>query len=130
MPPPPGTPGLIGWHELHTTDLAGALAFYQGQFGWQKSQALDMGPAGVYQLFSMAGEQAVGGMLNRLPDMPRTCWLYYFNVAEIGAAISRVRDAGGTVLMGPREVPGGGWIAQCLDPQGAAFALWGPKSIS
>ena len=27
------------------------------------------------------------------------------------------------VLMGPAEVPGGSWIVQALDPQGAAFAL-------
>jgi len=27
------------------------------------------------------------------------------------------------VLHGPQEVPGGSWIGNCLDPQGAAFAL-------
>ena len=25
--------------------------------------------------------------------------------------------------MGPHEVPGGSWIVQAMDPQGAAFAL-------
>ncbi len=25
------------------------------------------------------------------------------------------------------EVPGGSWIAHCLDPQGAIFAMVGPK---
>jgi len=25
--------------------------------------------------------------------------------------------------MGPHEVPGGQWIVQCTDPQGAHFAL-------
>jgi predicted enzyme related to lactoylglutathione lyase len=34
-----------------------------------------------------------------------------------------VKQHGGTVLNGPMEVPGGDWIAQCLDPQGAAFAI-------
>jgi predicted enzyme related to lactoylglutathione lyase len=29
--------------------------------------------------------------------------------------------------MGPMEIPGGDRIAQCLDPQGAAFALHEPK---
>jgi predicted enzyme related to lactoylglutathione lyase len=24
-------------------------------------------------------------------------------------------------------VPGGSWIAQCMDPQGAMFAMVGPK---
>jgi predicted enzyme related to lactoylglutathione lyase len=34
-----------------------------------------------------------------------------------------VKELGGTVLNGPMEVPGGDMVAQCLDPQGAAFAL-------
>jgi hypothetical protein len=25
--------------------------------------------------------------------------------------------------MGPHQVPGGGWIVQCFDPQGAMFAM-------
>jgi predicted enzyme related to lactoylglutathione lyase len=25
------------------------------------------------------------------------------------------------------QVPGGSWIAHCLDPQGAIFAMVGPK---
>jgi predicted enzyme related to lactoylglutathione lyase len=30
-------------------------------------------------------------------------------------------------LVGPHEVPGGGWIVQGIDPQGAMFAVVGPK---
>ncbi|RWQ34687.1 MAG: VOC family protein, partial [Mesorhizobium sp.] len=30
------------------------------------------------------------------------------------------------ILMGPMEVPGGGWIVMCTDPQGAHFALTAP----
>ena len=32
-------------------------------------------------------------------------------------------ELGGTVAVGPEDVPGGGRIAQCTDPQGAAFAV-------
>jgi predicted enzyme related to lactoylglutathione lyase len=34
-----------------------------------------------------------------------------------------VKAGGGQVLNGPMDIPGGDRIAQCLDPQGAAFAL-------
>ena len=54
-------------------------------------------------------------------------WFYYFNVDEIEAAVSRTKSAGGEVLMGPHEVPGGSWIAQCRDPQGALFCMTGPR---
>jgi predicted enzyme related to lactoylglutathione lyase len=30
-------------------------------------------------------------------------------------------------LTGPMEVPGGSWIVNCTDPQGAVFALVAPK---
>ncbi|HWK08496.1 MAG TPA: hypothetical protein VNR64_00500 [Vicinamibacterales bacterium] len=33
------------------------------------------------------------------------------------------RANGGRVLNGPMDVPGGDRVAQCLDPQGAAFAV-------
>jgi predicted enzyme related to lactoylglutathione lyase len=34
---------------------------------------------------------------------------------------------GGQVLNGPMDVPGGDRVAQCLDPQGAPFALHSTK---
>jgi predicted enzyme related to lactoylglutathione lyase len=30
---------------------------------------------------------------------------------------------GGKVLNGPMEVPGGDMVAQCMDPEGASFAV-------
>jgi uncharacterized protein len=39
----------------------------------------------------------------------------------------RVKAGNGQVLNGPIEVPGGRWIAQCTDPQGAIFALVGSR---
>src|SRR5437762_7475495 len=41
---------------------------------------------------------------------------------------STIPSGGGQVLNGPHQVPGGSWIIQCFDPQGAMFALVGPKS--
>ena len=119
-----GKPGHGGWNELHTTDWQAALGFYGAQFGWAKTEALDMGPMGTYLLFN-AGGDAIGGMMNS-PNFPRPAWLYYFNVPDIGTAKARVETAGGTILTGPHEVPAGMWILQAQDPQGAMFALVAP----
>ena len=124
--PPPGTAGTVGWHELHAGDGASAWDFYAGQFGWTKDSAMDMGPMGLYQLFCTGGE-AVGGMMTKMPEMPVAAWLYYFNVDAIDAAAQRVTAAGGKVVNGPMEVPGGSWIINAADPQGALFALVAPK---
>ena len=124
----PDAPGNIGWNELYTDDLDAAWAFYGGLVGWAKSDAIDMGPMGVYQLFAPAeGMPACGGMMKRPPEVPAACWLHYFNVTAIDAAMDRVRAGGGQVVMEPMQVPGGSWVVTCFDPQGAAFALVGPS---
>jgi predicted enzyme related to lactoylglutathione lyase len=122
----PTDPGRIGWSELYAGDLDAAFAFYSGLFGWTKVHAMDMGPMGIYQTFAIDGEQA-GGMMKKLPQMPAPFWLYYFNVDSLDAAVDRVTGGGGKILKDAAEVPGPLWIAQCLDPQGAMFALVAPK---
>jgi predicted enzyme related to lactoylglutathione lyase len=48
---------------------------------------------------------------------------YYVRVGDVNEAANKVRQNGGLVANGPMEVPGGDWIAQCLDPAGGMFAL-------
>jgi hypothetical protein len=123
-----GTPGRVGWYELLAADCDKALAFYGKLFGWQRADAVDLGEMGTYQLFSAGGRQPIGGMVTKSVRIPAPFWLYYFNVADIEAAAKRVKAAGGRIVIGPMEGPGGYWIVQCIDPQGAMFALMGPRN--
>ena len=119
----PNENGRIGWHELHAADGEKALLFYTDMFGWTKSGEVPMGPMGTYHLFSVNDVQ-MGGIMTKAPQAPfPPMWLYYFNVDGIDAAVERINAAGGKVVTGPHEVPGGTWIVQALDPQGAMFAL-------
>jgi predicted enzyme related to lactoylglutathione lyase len=123
----PNLPGRIGWHELHAADMQSDFAFYSDLFGWTKGEAMDMGPMGVYQMFLTGGEWPVGGMMTKMPNSPTPFWLYYFNVESIDAAVDRTKQSGGQLLSGPHQVPGGLWVAQCTDPQGAMFAMVAPQ---
>ena len=125
QPADPGAPGRVGWHELLAADLEKALVFYSELFGWQKGDAY-VGEMGTYQLFS-AGGQTIGGMLTKPQTMPSPFWLYYFNVADLDAAARHVKAGGGEILDDPLELPGGSWVVQCTDPQGAIFALEGKR---
>ncbi|CAN5910384.1 VOC family protein [soil metagenome] len=125
--PDPHKPGLVGWHELLAVDGPKALDFYAGLFGWTKDQAMDMGAMGIYQMFA-AGKEAIGAVMTKPAAVPVSFWNYYFQVEAIGAAMERLKSAGGTVINGPMQVPGGAWIVQALDPQGAMFSLVGPKA--
>lgn len=124
----PGTIGGTGWNELYAADGAKAFDFYSALFGWKKFDTMDMGQMGLYHLFGVPGaDMPMGGMMTKPAEMPVPAWTYYIQVGPIDAATQRVKDAGGQVLMGPMEVPGGDWIIQGFDPQGAHFALVGKK---
>ncbi|TAV88583.1 VOC family protein [Rhizobium leguminosarum] len=119
-------PGNIGWRELYAGNGEEAVAFYSKLFGWKKDSDFDMGPMGVYYLFSHNGTQ-IGGMMTKPENIQMPFWSYYFIVPTLDAAIERVTSGGGKVVHGPMEVPGGSWIIQATDPQGAFFCLVAPK---
>lgn len=126
--PAPGTPGTVGWHELFAGSGPEAFDFYSGMFGWAQSTAMDMGEMGVYQLFAYeAGGPDMGAVMTKMDHMPQPFWNFYFNVAALDPAIEAIGAGGGKVINGPMEVPGGSWIVQALDPQGAMFSLVAPK---
>lgn len=125
--PPAGTPGTVGWNELSANDEASAWSFYSGIFGWTVETTMDMGPMGIYRIFKNGGAP-MGAIMTRDPkNSPVPFWLFYFNVDEIDAAASRIKEKNGQVLMGPHEVPGNQWIILGNDPQGVLFALVGPR---
>jgi uncharacterized protein len=121
--------GEASWHELMTTDAPAAMKFYNEAFGWQPSEALDMGPMGTYQMFNRPFGM-IGGMMNNPPEMAQAPphWMIYFRVPDINAATERIKANGGKILNGPMEVPGGDWIVTATDPQGAAFSLHAKKA--
>jgi predicted enzyme related to lactoylglutathione lyase len=123
--PPSHAPevGDVSWHQLATTDLDGALRFYQEVAGWEQTGSQDMGPAGRYQMFGVGGH-TLGGMYQTPADSPvLPHWLLYIRVPDILGGADTVKANGGQVRRGPIEVPRGDWIVDCCDPQGAAFAL-------
>ena len=123
-PDTPATVGNFSWHELSTTDWRSALTFYQRLFRWEETNSMDMGPEmGTYQMFGWKGK-TLGGMFNKSKQMPGPpFWLPYIQVADSKKAAATVKKLGGRVINGPMQVPGGDWIAQGMDLQGAVFAV-------
>lgn len=119
---PVGSVGTFGWHELLANDGEEALAFYSKIFGWTLDHAIDMGDMGKYLIFAHQG-QAVGGMMSRPPQVPVPHWGYYVIVPSVGNLVEKIKAQGGQVIFGPQEVPGGSFIVNAVDPQGAHFSL-------
>lgn len=118
--------GRVAWHELLAGEGKAAFDFYSALFGWEKAQA-EEAMVESYQLFA-AGGRTLGGMFTKFAATPVPFWLYYFEVADLDAAIDQVKASGGRIAQGPYELWGGSWAARCIDPQGAMFALQGRRS--
>ena len=123
--PLPATPprGSFSWMELATSNYEAAFDFYSKLFGWQALHRMDMGPQGVYLIFGSDGVQHGGIYKLNQERSSRPYWLPYAEVASADSAATAATGAGGKVIVGPLEVPGGGRIAQVIDPSGAMFAV-------
>jgi uncharacterized protein len=105
---------------------APAFDFYAGLFGWGRGDAMDMKAEGVYRIFTIDGAMA-GGVMTKRPEEPAPHWVYYVTVETADSAAARVKSAGGEILVGPLQVPGGQWMVQAFDPQGALFGMLAPQ---
>jgi len=121
----PEAVGHCNWNELNTSDQDAAFAFYAGDFGWTKGEAMEMGPMGIYQMLDLGG-RSFGAMMTAPNGMPPS-WTFYFGVPDIDAAHRAIADGGGNVHHGPAEIPGGSYIVIAGDPHGATFGVVGPR---
>lgn len=115
--------GHGNWNELVTGDCAAAMGFYGKLFGWTISRSMEMGPGMTYHLIARNGVD-IGGTFATTAGTP--FWKPYFGVLSCAGAVKAVETAGGRVMHGPTEVPGGAFTLQVAGPDGTFFALVGP----
>lgn len=118
-------PGCLTWNELATSDVPGALSFYDGLFGWS-SEVMQAGSGPAYNVIRV-GERANGGIRELVPEELQAgappYWFPYFAVQSLDGALTRCPELGGEKLFGPIDFPAGK-IAGLRDAQGAMFAIW------
>jgi predicted enzyme related to lactoylglutathione lyase len=95
--------------------------FYKDAFGWQVTKW--DGPA-EYWLVSTGpeGEPGInGGILKCKDGTSRT--VNTISVASVDEAVKKVEALGGKVAMEKMTIPGVGYQAYCLDPEGLLFGV-------
>ena len=115
-------PGSLTWNELDTRSPDDAKAFYSAVFGWESET--HESPGMTYTEWQLGG-RTIGGMMPIGPQMPPQMpnnWLVYFGVDDTDAAIAKVTELGGSVLMEPMDIDAGRF-AVVADVAGAAFAI-------
>ncbi|MFJ9517260.1 VOC family protein [Kitasatospora sp. NPDC101801] len=113
-------PGSLGWIELATRDVPGALAFYPALFGWSVS------PAESYTQWGLDGRD-FGGVLDMGEQFPPDLapyWMPYFTVADVDLSAERAVGLGAEAVLPPTDVPDGPRLAVLRDPLGAVFGIY------
>lgn len=118
-------PGALCWTELTTTDTKAAEKFYTGLFGWGVKHGAPGAPM-EYTEFSVNGQPGIG-MMAKPADMPAhipSYWMPYFQVSNADDSAAKIKSLGGSVMVGPQDIPSTGRFAIGRDPQGAVFAVF------
>jgi uncharacterized protein len=133
--------GVPCWVDVSEPAPEAALEFYGGLFGWKFE---DVMPADSKDPYFIARHEArsssifdlSGALLNpdvaavrSIPDAapPTAMWNTYFWVDSADEAASKVRDAGGGVIVKPFDFLDACRMAVFTDREGAAFGLWEAK---
>jgi predicted enzyme related to lactoylglutathione lyase len=130
-----GEPGTPSWFELHTRDYQAAVTFYREVFGWDTHVVSDT-PEFRYTTVRQRDGWVAGVMdaSGFLPVGVPAHWSVYFGVEDTDAALAKVVDLGGSILMAAEDTPYGR-LAAAADPTGARFKLVAaneamPRSVS
>ena len=117
------------WAELWARDQRTAADFYKAVIGYE-ARVIREGDDEAYTVLTIGmgagkgnGKNVSTGIVTLpWPDvLPH--WLPYLRVANVADAISRIKQAGGYVLLPPRQEFDDGTVAIVSDPTGGAFAI-------
>jgi predicted enzyme related to lactoylglutathione lyase len=113
--------------EIPARDVEKLRKFYSELFGWKITRV--PGPIEYWMIETvpvyeqgMTLRPGVNGGLNK-KDQPPFKPVNYILVEDIDEYIQKIKDLGGTITQEKQEVPGVGWIAQALDPEGNPVAI-------
>jgi predicted enzyme related to lactoylglutathione lyase len=119
-------PGEFCWVDLGATDIDAAAKFYGELLDWEHEALPAAEEMGGYGFFTHDGKQVAG--IGPTMDGAPAAWSAYVAVADADETVGKVKDAGGTVVLPPIDLPEeSGRMAVCQDPQGAFFSIMQQK---
>jgi hypothetical protein len=106
------------WHDLMTTDVDKARAFYSALFPW-KTRSVEMSPLGVTQRIEVGGSE-IGGLVSLPPSEGiASHWMPYVLVKSVDAVVKRAKELGGFAPVPSTALDKIGRFAVIADPRGA-----------
>ena len=114
--------------EIPANEPEKLAKFYGDLFGWKFQKAPIPGMEYWLCDTGSAGPGINGAIMQRMdPKQPIT---NYVDVADIEAALASAQKFGARVALPKQTVPGTGYVAAIIDPQGNICGLWEPLKKS
>jgi len=111
----------VTFFELPADDPRRAIAFYEKAFGWAITKW--EGPFDYWLVTTGAdNEPGINGAITPRM-MPEQVTADTISVESVDDATKKVVEAGGTVMLPKRAVPGQGYLAYCTDTEGNVFGV-------
>lgn len=111
------------YHQLTTSDYAGALSFYRTVFGWTTQTVADTDEF-RYSTAVFDGEELLGVMDGSvfLPEGVPSTWTAFLGADDVDKTVELIVEHGGSVVRAAEDTPYGR-LAAVTDPTGAGFNL-------
>jgi predicted enzyme related to lactoylglutathione lyase len=122
--------GVPCWVDTSRPDPEAAVAFYGDLFGWQFDDRTPAGTSQRYLVAQLRGRDVAGIGAQAEGAPPNPAWNTYVAVESADAAATAAKDAGGSVLMKPFDIPGAGRMGVYADPSGAVFCVWQAREFN
>ena len=114
--------------DIPADDVEKLRRFYGGLFGWKIEKM--PGPMEYYNIETVPVDEhgnpvrpgVNGGMMKR--ETPDQRPVNYIAVESVDEYSEKIKSLGGRIIAPKQEVPGIGWWALALDPEGNSFGIF------
>lgn len=104
--------------DLPAEDPEKLKEFYENIFGWKFEKWNDpSGKMEYWMIYTGKGEPGIDGGMGKKREQNEQV-ANTIGVPDVDSYINKIKENGGTILMPKMAIPGVGWIASFLDPQG------------
>jgi predicted enzyme related to lactoylglutathione lyase len=116
--------------EIPANNVEKLRKFYAGLFGWKIEKI--PGPIEYWTIGTVPVDEKMtplrpgvnGGLYKK--ERPENRPVNYISVESIDKCVEKVKALGGKIVQLKQEVPGVGWIAVAVDPEGNQVAMLQP----
>ncbi|MCB0711891.1 MAG: VOC family protein [Ignavibacteriae bacterium] len=106
--------------EIMADNPEKVLSFYSSVFGWQ-SQKWE-GPEDYWLIITGSEGQGInGGLAKKQEGGPSL--INVVDVESVDEFVAKVEAAGGSIAVPKMAIPGVGWLAYGIDPEGTMFGM-------